>query len=854
MLVLRREQLLRYGMVVLLLSAAALVFWPGLVARTFSTTEFMPHGMCYLWNSGVVWLHVVSDLLIGTSYVAISATLAYLVHRARRDIPFTWVFLAFGLFIIACGSTHFMEIVTLWTPLYWLSGEVKLVTAVASVATALAIPPLIPKTLRLIQTAKLSEARQQQLVEAHAELEALYAKLKELDELKTQFFANVSHELRTPLALILGPTQKLRATAGLTASQQQELAVIERNAHTLLKHVNDLLDVSKLEAGHMDLQYADTDLVRLLRFVAGHFESLAAERQLRFTVEAPATLLAQVDAEKLQRVLLNLLSNAFKFTPSGGQIHCCLQDAGTVVRLTITDSGPGVRPELRAAIFERFRQVEGGATRRFGGTGLGLAIAKEFIELHQGTLAVEDAPAGGGAAFTLTLPKAAPAGSVVHPALAETATSVELTQQTLLDLRQRVPAPVPVAPAGERPLVLVVEDNVEMNHFLSETLAADYRVAAAQDGQSGLQQALALEPDLILTDVMMPRLSGDQLVRELRQQPALNDVPIIVLTAKADDELRIQLLRSGAQDYLMKPFALEELRARVGNLVTLKRARAVLQQELATQLQDVEALAIEVSARKRELQTALDAMQVAREQAERASAIKSDFLRLVSHELRTPLNGITGYLQFLKRQPDEALTPSQRALVERIAAAAARMLDLVESLLEYVRSQSGHLLVNAAPFSLAALAADTLEELRPQAEQAQLDLSLELAAELPLLHSDARLVRLILSNLLVNAIKYTRQGGITVRLRYEQGQHHLSVKDTGPGIPPEQQAWVFEPFTQLEPLGQKHTPGFGLGLALVKQLVEALAGEIELHSAPGQGCCFTVHLPAVKAPAPASTR
>lgn len=818
---------------------------PPFLKNLLSSGDFMPHAHCYLWPNvpGLLWLHFISDMLIGLSYVAISATLVWMVYQGRRDIAFHSMFLAFGVFIIACGATHFMEVWTLWNAHYWLSGGVKAVTAAASVLTAVALPPLVPVALRMVHDARLSEERRLDVERANQELTGLYDKLKEFDELRTQFFANVSHELRTPLALILGPAEKLAGSGAFTEEQLRDLRVIETNARTLLRHVNDLLDVSKLEAGKMDLEYVRTDAARLVRLVGSHFDVLAEEKQIRYTVEAPEALPAALDPEKLQRVVLNLLSNAFKFTPAGGRVRCAVSARGDRVTIEVHDSGPGIAPEMREAVFERFRQLEGGATRRFGGTGLGLAIARDFVALHGGTISIDQSPEGG-ALFRVELPADAPEGTVVRrePGAAAGAAQ-EMARAAMEELRSRVET-IRDESGADLPLVLVVEDNADMNRFVAETLSSDYHVEVAYDGQEGLEKALRFRPDLILSDVMMPRMSGDQLVREARRHPELDPIPIVMLTAKADDELRVQLLREGAQDYLMKPFSVEELRARVGNHVTMKRARDVLQQELASQLQDLEGLADEVTYRRRELQSALESTRVALEHAEAASQVKSNFLRLVSHELRTPLTSLRLQLQLLQRDRDATLTARQREILERISVSSVRLMELIDSLLEYTRIESGRLQPQLERTDLAALTRTVAEELRPQAEQKGLALELSGIREAVPAEADPRLTRLIVVNLVGNAIKFTEQGSVQVSLARSGGEYRLAVRDTGPGIPAERQTLIFEPWEHLEPVQHKHLPGVGLGLAVARELAEAQGGRIEVASEEGAGSTFTLVLPA----------
>lgn len=408
---------------------------------------------------------------------------------------------------------------------------------------------------------------------AGEQIKALYQQTLELNELKTQFFSNVSHELRTPLTLILGPVERLLSEGSLPDTLRQPLVVVERNARLLYRHVSDLLDMARLEAGRMTVHYARADIAHAVRVTASLFETVARDRNIQYTVDTPESLLATFDGEKIQRVVLNLLSNAFKFTPDGGRILVRVYAETGDVRIEVSDNGPGIPTELRENVFERFRQVDGQATRRHGGTGLGLAIVKEMAEVLHGRIVLDEAPEGG-ARFVFWLPLDAPPNVAVdaEPGHLDTA----LSRQALDEVAPHAPPVASPAPSSAHlPLVLVVEDNADMSAFICSALTDRYRIATAFNGKDGLEKALQTRPDLILSDMMMPALSGEEMLAQLRTHKDFSETPVIMITARADDALRLRLLESGVREYLTKPFSVSELQVRVANVLG-ERARALV--------------------------------------------------------------------------------------------------------------------------------------------------------------------------------------------------------------------------------------------------------------------------------------
>lgn len=647
------------------------------------------------------------------------------------------------------------------------------------------------------------------------ELQEANRRLRALDRMKAQFFANVSHELRTPLALILAPVRKLLSAAGLEGTQRQDLEVVERNARLLLGHVNDLLDLAKLEAGKMAALYAEVDLAALVRRTAGHFESVAAPRGLSFMVDAPATAPAQIDAGKIERVLMNLLSNAFKLTPDGGWVRCSLTLAAEGSRpgaiLEVSDSGPGVPAELRELVFERFFQVEESATRRGSGTGLGLAIAREFTEIHGGSIRLGEAP-GGGALVRVELPLRPPPGVVVRSQAAPAASAGDVAPVREL---LAPPGPAAVAAAEDtqddaRPLVLVVEDNPEMSRYICETLAAEHRVEAAVDGGDGLEMTLRLRPDLIVSDLMMPGVSGPEMARAIRARPELERIPILVLTARADDELRARLLREGVQDYLVKPFSSEELRARAANLVTLKRMRE-------------------------ELEERAQKLRLSASQLEVAYAELEAFSYSVSHDLRAPLRSISGFSQALLEDCHDHLDDRGRQHLSRVLAAAKRLEQLIEDLLRLSRVTRASL--RREQVDLSGMARDVVAEVQ---QHARADRPAEFVVHEGMeVQGDARLLRLALENLIGNAVKFTgrrSQARIEFGCTTRDGESAYFVRDNGAGFDMAYADKLFIPFQRLH--RESDFPGTGIGLATVQRIVQRHGGRIWAESEMGAGSTF----------------
>ena len=780
--------------------------------------SFMPHGHCYLWTPEMVWLQVVANLLIGGAYVAISSAL-YVIVRRIEDLPFSWMYFAFGIFIITCGGTHFLDVLTIWHPVYWLDGGLRAVTAVASVGTAVLLFALVPKAIALAGAAQIAQERGQKLEEMFKELAEAHAKNTELARLRNELYANVSHELRTPLTLVLGPTERLLRSATTTDAHRLDLEIIARNGRTLLKYVNDLLDVAKVEAGKLEVDYVRADAREVVVEASRHFEGLAAERRITLTIDAPEPVAAELDVDKIERVVLNLLSNAFKVTPTSGVVRCAVSASDGRVRIEIADSGPGVPAELRASLFERFVQGNDEA-RRAAGSGLGLAIAKEFSELHGGAIRIETA-AEGGAAFIIELPQKAPEGSTVRErgGAGDDGRRAAFLASATTAIAAPLPAPIDDGTGVlTRATVLVVEDNREMGNLVSQTLATAYLIERAYDGEEGIAKARALRPDLIITDLMMPRRNGEELVRAVRLDRQLDRVPIVLLSARSDHEVRARVLDEGAQDYLTKPFSEAELLTRVGNLITTAR------------------------------------LKTAHLRAAEASKLKTDFLGLVSHELRTPLTAMQLLMDRLVESESTPLPARERQIVDRLAAATTRLTHLVDTLLHYARIQSGHLAIDVEPFDLAALAAEALEEVRPQAQRKSLELVLQPPDQRVRVESDPKLVRLVIVNLVSNAVKFTVQGSVSVSVANDGERRILRVSDTGPGIAAAQQQRIFEPFQQLEPTKHKHQPGVGLGLSLVRQIVDNLGASIAVRSEVGKGSTFEVSMPATHPDARAIAR
>ncbi|MFL6291716.1 MAG: ATP-binding protein [Thermoanaerobaculia bacterium] len=657
-------------------------------------------------------------------------------------------------------------------------------------------------------------------------LETANEELKELDRAKSRFFANVTHELRTPLTLLLGPLETLLGEAAEEGNPERQrlLQSMITNAHRLLRQVEALLESARLESGRLRLEPEPGNVGALLAELVAAAVPLAERRGIELSSEDLDALPdGTFDPEKVEIIASNLVSNALKFTPRGGRVtvRSVGSDEGWVA-FEVEDSGPGIPAKELERIFDRFHQVEGTSS----GTGLGLALSRELARLHGGDVLVRSEP-GQGSRFRVELPREARAQAErrrqprrredqLALARAEALTVREVARrsqrETLLAdvelprLQGQGRQPSPATPAGA-PRILLVEDNDELRDFVARRLAAGYQVEEAKDGEAGLAAARRTTPDLIVSDVMMPGMDGHELCRRLRADPGLATVPVILLTARAGSDAIVEGLEVGADDYVVKPFALRELEARIAAHL---RAR-----ETERQLHERESRLVAIG----------------------------QMTSSVVHDLRNPLTLLKGYADLAHKLAVRGGESVIAEELEQVKAASDRLRRMIEEILDFARGGTPTLVLETLPArafldeTLTPLAAD-LEE-RGIATEVHLRLDDDLKVTL-----DRDRMQRVLENLLRNAREAVTGGPgarrVFLRAWVEEGDGlAIRVADTGPGIARELAGHLFEPFATT---GKKQ--GTGLGLVTVRNLVKAHGGEIRVETpAPEGGAAFTVTLP-----------
>jgi signal transduction histidine kinase len=683
------------------------------------------------------------------------------------------------------------------------------------------------------------------------ELECAYNQLKEIDQAKTQFFATVSHELRTPLTLILAPLESLlKGEIGTMPSGiQRHVAVMHQNGLRLLKQINNLLDLTKLDAGKMKLQRRPGDLRAFFRGLVASVAPMAEKKRIELTgdEEAPLPKRAYFDPDRLEKVVLNLLFNAIKFSEAGGRVTLRWgRSPEGHLRVQVADTGIGIADKDLPKLFKRFSQVDASTSRRYEGTGIGLALAKEIVELHDGTIAVDSEP-GRGSTFTVTIPLlleapqddaagveacqesdgAVPADDWTHDlhVAAERNMSGVTAEPTMA-------AEASLSPANGRQ-VLIVEDNPDMREFIAFELQGEYRVLKASNGREGVAVAVDGVPDLIISDVMMPEMDGYQLCRAIRGDERTKHIPIILLTARADMAMKIEGLEHGADDYLTKPFNAQELRAKIKSLLELRR----LEREIQQRNEALEATLTELKNTQAQLV-----------QSEKMAGLGL-LVAGMAHEINNPINFAKNSLSVLQRAWAELkpLLPEGHTPVESVEdidaslgivkSGVTRTEEIVSQLKAFVRKDQNQ----KTECSVREGLESTLGLIRPMVGR-----GLVVHADL----QSTKLVRAIPGklnqvwmNLLQNAVQAIgATGEIWVESRDHEHTVTVTVRDSGPGIKAEHMARLFEPFFTTKPVGK----GTGLGLSVSYQIIQDVGGRIDVRSEPGHGAEFTVVIPAAR--------
>ena len=666
--------------------------------------------------------------------------------------------------------------------------------------------------------------------------------LAEIDRAKTAFFNNVSHEFRTPLTLMLGPLQDLlaRSQTHLSPTAKQQLDLVSRNGARLLRLVNTLLDFSRLEAGRVQAVYQATDFAAFTSELASVFRSATDKAGLQLVVDCrDLGEPVYVDRDMWEKVVLNLISNAFKFTFEG-EIAVSVHRVGNTAELRVRDTGVGIPAEAIPKLFERFNRVPNMPSRTHEGSGIGLALVHELVKLHGGSVRVESA-VGHGSTFVVSIPfgqnhlassqlggsrslssTATGAKPFVEEALRWLPDSANRGDEIFSEQDELLPVPCPpVTQAAVRPRVLIADDNSDMRQYLARLLSEQYEVETAADGQAAIQAAHSHPPDLIVSDVMMPILDGFELLKALRADEQTRTTPVVLLSARAGEESRVEGIQAGADDYLIKPFSARELLARVSGRLEIAR----LQRDRESQLRLSQA---ELEQRVQErTQDLVNASQELRELSARILQAQDEERRRIARELH---DGAGQLLAALAMEASNLDRESDR-LSSRAASSLSNIKSLIVQMTKDVRTMS-HLLHPPLLDDIGLQSALT-DYVNGFAQRSGVQVSLDLPASMERLDRDYELSLFrIVQECLTNIHRHSGSKTASIRLVRDDGALVLEVRDEGKGMPAER-------------LSEIQSRGAGVGIRGMRERVLQLSGTMRIES-DGSGTRIHVVIPTPK--------
>jgi signal transduction histidine kinase len=724
------------------------------------------------------------------------------------------------------------------------------------------------------------------------ELETARDELAELDRVKSRFSANIHHELRTPLTLILAPLDTLRSgdLGRLPAPVERMLATMHANGRRLHKMINNLLDLSKLESRQFKLHRRPMRLGALVDELITGARALGERKGVELVAEGFSGLpLVNGDPEALEKVLVNLVGNALKFTEQGDRICVSAEQREGAIAMAVSDTGLGIPADKLDSIFDRFAQVDASTTRRYEGTGIGLSLAKEMMELHGGRIWAESDGEGAGTTVHLLLPIGEPDErhdeEILHDDLGGTLdvgraiseveadlnlVSTSTSSESMIEMERTVErweGGRPDAAAGialpllgpDTPEVLIVEDNPDMRALLKMIVGREFRVRVASNGREALDALNESHPDLVLTDLMMPEMSGIELCGAIKEREETRTIPVVLVTSKAEREMKIEGLEFGADDYVTKPFHPRELLARVRSLVRVRN----LQKALAARNDALE-----------QALTKLKQAQVHLVQSERLAAV-GELAAGIAHEVNNPVNFALNAaramestvkelrevaanfaaldsedIDHLARQLEVFKASEQQRGADELLATLIELAEIVGEGLKRTHSLVGDLRDFAAMGRSAEPVAgvdveagllSTVQLLKHNLTQRNAAIDLDIAEGLPTIHGDSGALNQVFLNLIKNAAESFGEAGgsIQVTLASEGDTVVALIGDDGPGIPADVLPLIFDPFFTTKDAGE----GTGLGLSISQNIISAHGGELNVESEVGIGTRFSIRLP-----------